>query len=90
VLGLGEEPGPGRSPGGPGAGIWELGDWGIRTSGWEDLHIDKAWHRRPGAGIWGLGDWGIRTSGWEDLHIVKAWQEFLADPGLYFRHLLSE
>jgi predicted ATPase len=44
----------------------------------------------PGAAIWELGDWGIRTSRWEDLHLVKAWQEFLADPGLYFRHLLSE
>jgi predicted ATPase len=44
----------------------------------------------PGAAIWELGGWGIRTSRWEDLHIVNAWQEFLADPGLYFRHLLSE
>ena len=27
----------------PGAAIWELGDWGIRTSRWEDLHIVSAW-----------------------------------------------
>jgi predicted ATPase len=27
----------------PGAAIWELGDWGIRTSRWEDLHIVNAW-----------------------------------------------
>ena len=27
----------------PGAVIWELGDWGIRTSRWEDLHIVGAW-----------------------------------------------
>ena len=44
----------------------------------------------PGAAIWELGDWGIRTSRWEDLHIVSAWREFLEDPGLYFRYLLSE
>jgi hypothetical protein len=36
-----------------------------------------------------LGDWGIRTSRWEDLHIVGAWKGFLADPGLYFLHLLD-
>jgi predicted ATPase len=44
----------------------------------------------PGAAIWELGDWGIRTSRWEDLHIVTAWREFLGDPGLYFRYLLSD
>jgi predicted ATPase len=44
----------------------------------------------PGAAIWELGDWGIRTSRWEDLHIVGAWRGFLADPGMYFRYLLSE
>ena len=44
----------------------------------------------PGAAIWELGDWGIRTSRWEDLHIVGAWRGFLADPGAYFRHLLSD
>jgi predicted ATPase len=44
----------------------------------------------PGAAIWELGDWGIRTSRWEDLHIVSAWREFLGDPGLYFRYLLSD
>jgi predicted ATPase len=44
----------------------------------------------PGAVIWELGDWGIRTSRWEDLNIVEAWTGFLADPGLYFRHLLDE
>ena len=27
----------------PGAAIWELGDWGIRTSRWEELHIVTAW-----------------------------------------------
>ncbi len=27
----------------PGAVIWELGDWGIRTSRWEDLDIVGAW-----------------------------------------------
>ena len=27
----------------PGAVIWELGDWGIRTSRSEDLHIVGAW-----------------------------------------------
>jgi predicted ATPase len=29
----------------PGAAILELGDWGIRTSRWEDLHIVSAWRR---------------------------------------------
>ncbi len=43
----------------------------------------------PGAVIRELGDWGIRTSRWEDLQIVGAWKGFLADPGLYFRHLLD-
>ena len=29
----------------PGAAILELGDWGIRGSRWEDLHIVSAWRR---------------------------------------------
>ena len=29
----------------PGAAILELGDWGIRSSRWEDLYIVSAWRR---------------------------------------------
>ena len=29
----------------PGASILELGDWGIRTARWEDLHLVGAWRR---------------------------------------------
>jgi predicted ATPase len=31
----------------PGAAILELGDWGIRSSRWEDLYIVSAWRRFP-------------------------------------------
>ena len=27
----------------PGASILELGDWGIRTTRWEELHLVSAW-----------------------------------------------
>jgi predicted ATPase len=29
----------------PGAALLELGDWGIRESQWEDLHLVGAWRR---------------------------------------------
>jgi predicted ATPase len=29
----------------PGANILELGDWGIRTAQWEELHLVSAWRR---------------------------------------------
>jgi predicted ATPase len=29
----------------PGASILELGDWGIRSAEWEDLHLVSAWRR---------------------------------------------
>jgi predicted ATPase len=36
----------------PGASILELGDWGIRTARWEELHLVGAWRQflsQPGA-----------------------------------------
>ena len=44
----------------------------------------------PGAHILELGEWGIRAARWEDLEIVQSWRDFLADPGLYLRYLLSD
>jgi predicted ATPase len=44
----------------------------------------------PGAHILELGEWGIRPARWEDLEIVRSWRDFLSDPGLYFRHLLTD
>ena len=43
----------------------------------------------PGAQILELGDWGIRPVSWQQLEMVRHWRQFLADPGSYFRHLLS-
>lgn len=43
----------------------------------------------PGARLLELGDWGIRPTRWEDLEIVRSWRDFLNDPALYFRYLLS-
>jgi predicted ATPase len=44
----------------------------------------------PGAVILELGDWGIRPARWDDLDVVRYWRSFLADPGSYFRHLLTD
>jgi predicted ATPase len=44
----------------------------------------------PGANILELGDWGIQPASWEDLHLVGSWRAFLAEPGAYFRHLLTD
>lgn len=44
----------------------------------------------PGAHILELGEWGIRPARWEDLEIVRSWRDFLNDPGLYLRHLLTD
>jgi hypothetical protein len=30
------------------------------------------------------------TFRWEELEIVRSWRDFLGDPGLYLRHLLSD
>jgi len=43
----------------------------------------------PGAHILELGEWGIRPSRWADLGIVHSWRDFLNDPELYLRYLLS-
>jgi predicted ATPase len=44
----------------------------------------------PGAHILELGEWGIRPSRWTDLGIVHSWRDFLNDPELYLRYLLSD
>jgi predicted ATPase len=44
----------------------------------------------PGAHILELGEWGIRPARWEDLEIVNSWRDFLSDPGLYLRYLLTD
>jgi predicted ATPase len=44
----------------------------------------------PGAHILELGEWGTRPARWEDLEIVNSWRDFLGDPGLYLRYLLSD
>ena len=44
----------------------------------------------PGAHILELGEWGIRPTRWEDLEIVNSWRDFLSDPGLYLRYLLTD
>ena len=43
----------------------------------------------PGAALLELGDWGIRPATWDRLELTGHWSEFIADPGLYFRHLLE-
>jgi predicted ATPase len=43
----------------------------------------------PGAHILELGEWGIRPARWADLNIVHSWRDFLNDPELYLRYLLS-
>ncbi|MGO8961857.1 MAG: ATP-binding cassette domain-containing protein [Streptosporangiaceae bacterium] len=44
----------------------------------------------PGATILELGEWGIRPARWSDLDLVGHWRQFLADPALYYRHLLAD
>ena len=44
----------------------------------------------PGASILELGDWGIRPARWAELHLVASWRSFLAEPAVYFHHLLTE
>ena len=44
----------------------------------------------PGATVLELGDWGIRPARWENLEIVQSWRDFLEDPALYLRYLLSD
>jgi predicted ATPase len=43
-----------------------------------------------GAHILELGDWGIRAASWANLDIVHSWRDFLNDPDLYLRYLLSD
>jgi predicted ATPase len=43
----------------------------------------------PGAHILELGDWGIRPARWADLDIVHSWRDFLNEPDLYLRYLLT-
>ena len=44
----------------------------------------------PGAHILELGEWGIRPARWADLEIVHSWRDFLNDPDLYLRYLLTD
>ena len=44
----------------------------------------------PGAHILELGEWGMRPARWADLGIVHSWRDFLNDPELYLRYLLSD
>jgi predicted ATPase len=44
----------------------------------------------PGAYILELGEWGIRPACWADLEVVHSWRDFLNDPQLYLRYLLSD
>jgi predicted ATPase len=44
----------------------------------------------PGAQILELGDHGIRPVAWAQLPLVDHWRRYLANPGLYLRHLLSQ
>jgi len=44
----------------------------------------------PGAHLLELGDWGIRPARWADLETVRSWRDFLNDPALYLRYLLSD
>jgi predicted ATPase len=44
----------------------------------------------PGAHILELGEWGIRPASWADLDVVHSWRDFLNDPDLYLRYLLSD
>ncbi len=44
----------------------------------------------PGAHILELGEWGIRPARWADLGIVHSWRDFLNEPELYLRYLLSD
>jgi predicted ATPase len=44
----------------------------------------------PGARILELGDWGIRPARWDDLEIVRSWRDFLNDPSLHLRYLLTD
>jgi predicted ATPase len=44
----------------------------------------------PGATILELGDWGIRPARWDDLEIVHSWRDFLTDPTLHLRYLLTD
>jgi len=43
----------------------------------------------PGAHILELGEWGMRPGRWADLGIVQSWRDFLNEPELYLRYLLS-
>lgn len=44
----------------------------------------------PGAHIIELGEWGMRPARWAELGIVHSWRDFLNDPELYLRYLLSD
>jgi predicted ATPase len=44
----------------------------------------------PGATLLEIGEWGIRLAQWRDLDLVSHWRQFLADPGVYYRHLLTD
>jgi predicted ATPase len=43
----------------------------------------------PGASVCELGEWGIRPARWADLDLTGHWRRFLADPQVYWRHLLD-
>ena len=44
----------------------------------------------PGATVLEIGEWGIRPARWSDLDLVGHWRQFLADPAVYYRHLLAD
>jgi len=44
----------------------------------------------PGATLLEIGEWGIRLAQWRDLDLVSHWRQFLADPAVYYRHLLTD
>jgi predicted ATPase len=43
----------------------------------------------PGARILEVGEWGLREQSWAELELVQNWTDFLHDPSLYLRHVIS-